>query len=150
MLACHGIALLDQFLGQRRRSRALGVGARDREGSALGGPVVVDLANHQLRGRRWGESPLEGSVVGDVELAIVEGRLAVGHFGVGVLAAQKLEADVGRGAASAGDDVLVTGLHAGAEVHRVGVVQAHLGEGPGATVQERMVAVVVERDVGAA
>ena len=48
-----------------------------------------------------------------------------------------------------GDDVLVAGLHAGAEVERVRVVQTHLGERAGARLHERMVAVVVEGQVGA-
>ncbi len=48
-----------------------------------------------------------------------------------------------------GDDVLVAGLHAGAEVEGVRVVQAHLGERPGARLHERMVALVVEGQVGA-
>ena len=46
---------------------------------------------------------------------------------------------------AAGDDVLEPRLDASAEVHGVGVVQPHLGERPGAAVQERVVAVVVER-----
>ena len=150
LLTRYGVALLDQFPGQWRRRGALGVGARDREGAALRGPVVVHLADDQLRGRGRREPPLEGAVGGDVELAVVEGGLAVGHVVVGVLAAEQLEADVGGGAAPAGDDVFVAGLHPRAEVHGVGVVQAHLGERTGAAVQERVVTVVVERDVRAA
>ncbi len=61
--------------------------------------------------------PLEGAVGGDVELAVVERRLTVGHVVVGVLATEHLEGQIGGGAATAGDDVLVAGLHAGAEVH---------------------------------
>ena len=43
----------------------------------------------------------------------------------------------------------MAGLHAGAEVEGVRVVQAHLGERPGARLHERMVALVVEGQVGA-
>ena len=104
----------------------------------------------QLRRAVRRDPPLEGAVGGDVEFAVVERRLAVGHVVVGVLAAEHLEAQVGGGAALAGDDVFVAGLHAGAEVHGVGVVEAHLGERPGARLHERMVAVVVEGQVRAA
>ena len=69
------------------------------------------------------------------------------HVVVGVLTAEHLEAEVGGGAPAAGHDVLVAGLHPGAEVHRVGIVQAHLGERSGAGLHERMVAVVVERQM---
>ena len=41
------------------------------------------------------------------------------------------------------------GLHAGAEVKGVRVVEAHLGERPGPRLHERMVAFVVEGQVGA-
>ncbi len=94
--------------------------------------------------------PLEGAVGCDVELAVVECRLAHGHVVIGVLAAEHLKAQIGGCAAAAGDDVLVPGLHAGAEVQGVRVVQAHLGERPGARLHERMVALVVESQVGAA
>ena len=50
----------------------------------------------------------------------------------------------------AGDDVFVAGEHAGAEVERVRVVEAHFGERAGARLHEGMVAVVVESQVGAA
>ena len=96
------------------------------------------------------DSPLEVAVGVDVEFAVVERRLAVRHVVVGVLAAEHLKAQVGGGAPLAGDDVLVAGLHAGAEVQRVRVVQAHLGERAGAGLHERMVAFVVEGQVGAA
>ena len=88
-------------------------------------------------------------VGGDVEPAIVEGGLAVRDVLVGVVTAEELEAQVGGGAANSADDVLVSGLHPGAEVQGVGVVQTHLGEGSGAGLQERVVAVVVEGDMGA-
>jgi hypothetical protein len=149
LLARDGVALVDELLGQWRRRGARGVRPGDREGPAPCRPVVVDLANDQLRWRRWGESPLERAVRVDVEFAVVEGGLTVRHVVVGVLTTEQLEADVGGGTAPAGDDVLVAGLHAGAEVHGVRVVEAHLREGTGAGVQEGVVAVVVEGHVRA-
>ena len=147
LLTRDGVALLDQLLRQWRRRGTRGVGPGDADVAALGRPVVVDLANQQLRRALRGDPPLEGAVGGDVELAVVERRLALRHVVVGVLAAEHLEAEVGGGAALAGDDVLVPGLHPGAEVQRVRVVQAHLGERTGARLHERVVAVVVERQV---
>ncbi len=149
LLSRYRVTLFDQFPGQRRRRGARGVGPGDADVAALRGPVVVHLANKQLRRAVRSDAPLEAAVGGDVELAIVERRLADGHVVVGVLAAEHLKAQVGGGAALTGDDVLVARLHPGAEVQGVRVVEAHLGERPGARLHERMVAVVVERQVGA-
>ena len=150
LLTRYGVTLLDELSGQWRRRGSRGVGPRDADVAALRRPVVVDLANQQLRRAVRGDPPLEGAVGGDVEFAVVERRLADRHVVVGVLTAEHLEAQVGGGAALAGDDVLVAGLHPGAEVQRVGIVQTHLGERPGTRLHEGMVAVVVERQVGAA
>jgi hypothetical protein len=129
---------------------ARGVGAGDADPAALRRPVVVYLANQQLGHGLRGHAPFKVAVGVDVELAVVERGLALRHVVVGVVAAEHLKAEIGGGAALPGDDVLVARLHAGAEVHRVGVVEPHLGERAGAALHEGMVAVVVEREVDAA
>ena len=121
----------------------------DRQRATLRRPVAVHLAHHQLAVAGRAHPPLEAAVRGDLEFAVVERGLAGRHVVVGVLAAEQLETQVGGGAAPAGDDVVVAGVHPGAEVEGVGVVQAHLGERPGARLQERVVAVVVEGQVRA-
>src|SRR5690606_37833170 len=91
-------------------------------------PVGEDLAHDE--GRALGqpqlgaEAPLEGPVVGHVELAVVEGDDAGGGAGVGVGAVHDLEGQVGGGAAPTGDDVRRPLGEVGVEVDRVGVVQA--------------------------
>ena len=92
---------------------------------------------------------MEAAVRGDLELAVVERRLAGGHVVVGVLAAEQLEAQIRGGAADAGDQVVVVRLDPAAEVEGVRVVQAHLGERPGARQQHRVIALVVEHHVRA-
>ncbi len=47
------------------------------------------------------------------------------------------------------DDVVTTGVHPGTEIEGVRVVEPHLGERTGAALQEGMVPLVVERQVGA-
>src|SRR6201999_1139765 len=107
------------------------------------------LPDHQLGRCFRAEAPFEAAVRGDVEFSIVERGFAVGHHLVGVLAAEQLEAHVRGGAALPGHDVIVLGQYPGSEVERVGVVEAHLGEWTRAAVQERMVPLVVKRDVRA-
>ena len=92
---------------------------------------------------------MEAAVGSDLELAVVERGLAGGHVVVGVLTAEQLKAQVGGGAAHAGDQVIVVRLDPAAEVEGVRVVQAHLGERPGARQQHRMITLVVEHHVRA-
>jgi hypothetical protein len=140
-----GVTLFDDLPGQGRRRGARRVGARDGKRAALCRPIVVDLADHQLRRRLRPKPPFESAVGGDVEFAVVESDLAVRHLGLGVFAAEQLEAQVRGGTTTTGDNVLLIRLYPGAEVQRVGVVQAHLGERPRAAVQERMLRLVIER-----
>ncbi|MGC4049948.1 MAG: hypothetical protein QM757_11235 [Paludibaculum sp.] len=69
---------------------------------------------------------------------------------VGVVAAEQLEAQVRGSPPPPANDVFVAGRHPGAEVQGVRVVQTHLGERPGARLQDGVIAVVVERQVDAA
>lgn len=147
LLARSGVPLLDEFTGQWWRRGSGRVGTRDRQRAAPGRPVVVDLADHQLRGAFRRDAPFEGAVLGDVEGPVVERGFAVRHVGVGVFTAEHLETQICGGAPGSGHDVLVPGLHAGAEIQRVGIVEAHLVERTGAGQEERVVAVVVERHV---
>ena len=149
MLSGCGETLFDGCASERRRGGARGVQTRNGQRAALRRPVAVHLADHQLSGVGGPNPPFEAAVGGDLQLPVIERGLAGGHVVVGVLAAEQLETQVGGGAAPAGDDVIVVGVHPGAEVQRVGVVQAHLGERPGARLQEGMVAVVVEGQMGA-
>ena len=54
------------------------------------------------------------------------------------------KAEIGCRPTVTGNHILVASLNTRAEVQRVGVVQAHLGERPGAGMQERVIAVIVE------
>ena len=141
------VTLFDSGAGQRRRRGAGGVRSRDGQRPSPRRPVAVDLSDHQLAGAGGPDLPLEAAVGGDLELAVVERRLAGGHVVVGVFAAEQLETQIRCAAADPGDQVVVVWLHPAAEVEGVRVVQAHLGERPGAREQHRVIAVVVEHHV---
>ena len=113
----------------------------DAHGAApLGRPVAVDLADDAASPRpgRAGSSCAGASgaagrtaartpVAGDLDRPVVERGQAVRHLDRGVVAVQHLEAQVGRGPAAAGDDVLGVVAQVGVEVQGVRVVQAQLG-----------------------
>ena len=117
-------------------------------------PVAVHLAHQQHRrsgperevvapGCPTGpEAQLERAVAGDVDRPVVERAQAVRHLDRGVVAPQHLEAQVGGGAAAAGDHVLGVVAQVGVEVQGVRVVQAHLGVRAGRGHEVREVALV--------
>ena len=95
-----------------------------------------------------GEAPLEATVGGDVELRSSNAAWLSGTISsvYSPPSSWKLRSVVVPRLPVT--TYSLAGVNAGAEVEGVRVVQAHLGERPGARLQEWMVAVIVEGEVG--